>query len=706
MDSRLNKGLIACALLASSLMITGCSSNSDDQEQEAAPTPEQPPVDADLSEPEKGTDVSVFDFSSAAQSVLESVSSVEISVNRTGSVGPASVAYAAVAGDAAAGEDYRLAPAHLSWQDGETGIKSFSVEILTDDMLESEETIEFELSDPTGGSLGDVDATVLTIQEPVAMSCVELQATSVKADTTLQHPCYKVGKDLVVSGGAVLTIAAGVELHFAARSGLNVEADGHLIAEGTAEQPILMTGALKTPGYWDGIEIKSLASSTLKHVTVEYGGHPDSFNPAGIGLSFGGRAAIEDSIVRGSRSFGIALDDKEVIDSFARNTLTGNERGPLSIDVNDLGRLDVESSYTGNVDAAGVSRDYVLAIGDSVASDQRWKALGVEYRFDHPGLEVSSELVIDPGVRLVFPGAGRMIVSRSGTLKAVGTEEEPIVFTGQQASPGYWHGIQFTFNGNANEMDHTVVEYGGGGGNSEANVGVYGQNGRLSLSNSVLKHSAKYGFNFYSGVALSMANVTSTQNEFTGALYLNDVGQLDSNSHFVGNSDDRVILISDDLTKSQVLPNVGVPYWLVGGAPSQILATLTIEPGVELQFSSNGGFWISKSGALTAIGTADAPIVFTGMEKTPGFWQGIEFVSSDSKANIINHAVVEFGGSKDAYASALVSFWGIASHGTVSNTVLRGSPHNALEIRSSTTGSFSEGNTFEDIEGEELYVQP
>jgi hypothetical protein len=39
-------------------------------------------------------------------------------------------------------------------------------------------------------------------------------------------------------------------------------------------KPIVFTGEVKAPGYWDGIEVASLATSQINHAIVEYGGPP------------------------------------------------------------------------------------------------------------------------------------------------------------------------------------------------------------------------------------------------------------------------------------------------------------------------------------------------------------------------------------------------------------------------------------------------
>ena len=54
----------------------------------------------------------------------------------------------------------------------------------------------------------------------------------------------------------------------------------------------------------------------------------------------------------------------------------------------------------------------------------------------------------------------------TGSLKAVGTAKEPIIFTGAQKTAGYWEGINFYFSNNVkNELEYINAEYGGGASN-------------------------------------------------------------------------------------------------------------------------------------------------------------------------------------------------------------------------------------------------
>lgn len=95
--------------------------------------------------------------------------------------------------------------------------------------------------------------------------------------------------------------------------------------------------------------------------------------------------------------------------------------------------------------------------------------------------------------------------------------------------------------------------------------------------------------------------------------------------------------ISEDTTLDQSC------YEITGSIEVINNAVLTIQPGVTLKFHKDCHMTVS-SGQLVAVGTAAAPIIFTGMETTPGYWAGLRFLNSNSSSNRLEYVIIEGGG--------------------------------------------------------------
>ena len=82
-------------------------------------------------------------------------------------------------------------------------------------------------------------------------------------------------------------------------------------------------------------------------------------------------------------------------------------------------------------------------------------------------------------------------------------------------------------------------------------------------------------------------------------------------------------------------------------------ALLTINAGTVLLFEDGTGINISSTGALKAVGTASKPILFTGVQKTAGYWNGIHYTYSNNQKNELAYTTIEYAGS-NGYANLLL----------------------------------------------------
>jgi hypothetical protein len=138
------------------VLLSACPSGSP------TPTPGPTPV------VQHGT----LQFEAAAYSAAEEAGNATIGVSRIGgSSGAVSVALqVAVGGTAVEGRDFVLTTNVLSFADGEAGSKSFLIAITDDAESEADETIELQLTSPTGGATlgtpGSATATIVDNEPP------------------------------------------------------------------------------------------------------------------------------------------------------------------------------------------------------------------------------------------------------------------------------------------------------------------------------------------------------------------------------------------------------------------------------------------------------------------------------------------------------------------------------------------------------------
>jgi len=480
-------------------------------------------------------------------------------------------------------------------------------------------------------------AAVTHEKEPpfVCTSYVDLQleSTTINTNTRIPSGCYNVNDSIWVYGGR-LTIDPGVELRFAADKYFYVSSGGSVKAEGTKVRPITFSGRLNSKGYWQGLEFSSSVNNSLKNVRVINGGN--SITDSGIEIDSSSssptRISLENVSVRGSQGYGIGVDEYTILNRFSKVTMTGNRR-PIYIHGNTVYKLGSDSKFNGN------DEDNVYVISDTLTTNQTWKKLNVPYQLG--SIWVNSSLTINSGVQLKFSSDAYFYVSSSGVLNAIGGEIAPINFEGVLDEAGYWKGIEFAYSGALSTLSYVNVI---NGGNSTTDAGIEFETTSLSpshikMTNVSVSGSLGYGIWFDADVIIDeFSNVTLTGNRRPILASANSVYKLGSDSTYTGNEEDFIYVVSDYVTTSQTWQKLDVPYH---SNSITVSANLSFEQGVNVKFFSSDYLDISSSGVLSAVGTAEEPIIFEGVQDEAGYWEGVEFsysssLSTLSYVNIIN----------------------------------------------------------------------
>lgn len=474
-----------------------------------------------------------------------------------------------------------------------------------------------------------------------ALMCESLTG-SINVDTTLSAACYNVESSISVSQGAQLTIEPGVILIFDQGNEMTIWDDGRLSAVGTASDPIVLRGAEAIRGYWGGLRFyhSNSTENRLEYVTIEHGGGYWDANLYLVGGSSSpARVQVTNCTLSESESYGFYWDANVAIEGFANNLVTSNELGAGYISAAVAGFLDDTSSFVGN------DEDIVRVWGAPVETDQTWPAIDANYLFDG-SVSVSAMLTIEAGARLVFESGEEMTIWDDGQLVAVGTSDAPIVFTGQEAIRGYWGGLRFYHsNSTANRLDYVTLEYGGGywGANLYLNGGSDAP-ARVNVTNCTVSNSETYGFYFDANTIVEEfgGNVVTGNALGAGHLSAAVAGYMDDTTTYTGNDADEVRVWGATVVTDQTWAGIDADYLLDDSVA--VSATLSIAPGARLVFGAGEEMTIWADGRLQAVGTETDPIVFTGVEQTPGYWGGLRFYHSNSEDNQLQWVTIEYAG--------------------------------------------------------------
>lgn len=333
------------------------------------------------------------------------------------------------------------------------------------------------------------------------------------------QPDYVVEGDVTLY--AQLTIEPGVRVEFDANTALIIEEEGSVVAEGTSSDPIVLTGATQTAGFWRGVLIYSAnVSNTLEYVTISYaGGNPvsdiwfDIKANLAIDNFVTAKVNINNCTFSNSAGLGMAGDKDIDIVSFSNNTFSNNAEAALRLDATEIGQLDNASDFTdGNgfdgVEVWGSNVDELTAI--------TWPSLGngAPYRI-LDDITVYSGVNVEPGATFRFEPNSALIVEEDAYFIADGNASEIITFTGSVTSAPSWRGILFYSPDVRNKLSYCEVSFAGSDPVSDiwydikANVAVDNYaSGYLEVTNCTIRDGEGCGLAVDSGATLLQSGNT------------------------------------------------------------------------------------------------------------------------------------------------------------------------------------------------------
>ena len=455
------------------------------------------------------------------------------------------------AGRTASGQSGEIAAVQLSRGDESRG-EIINCTITDNDGYGLYLTEESELESFTGNTLSDNEEAPVTLffdqtgtldansnYQGNGKNYVEVMESDIEEDAIsmallnvpyrfVESRRYNIKNGLTIAPGNVLEFASGAGFRLGEQSSDCADTSGFLDATGTMSQPITFKGVTSGTGTWLGLGINSSSpNNKLIYCNISGGGSDGIYNAstfaANVTLQCDSRITIQNTTITQSGEFGIyILDEDAELENFQDNVLSDNDLAPVWIHLPQVDQLDAASSY-----GVGNGRSYIQVEGNAIKeADLTIKKLDVPYRIetDQAGREtyVERAITIEPGTILEFDTSAGLVlgspgvdcIPTTGSLNAIGTVGEPIIFKGATEGQGTWLGIGINSSTSANQLNYCQIS--GGGSNQMYNAGGQGNivmtcGSTLTLQNSLVMDSGGWGVDFVQG----NNNLSQSDNTFS-----------------------------------------------------------------------------------------------------------------------------------------------------------------------------------------------
>lgn len=317
--------------------------------------------------------------------------------------------------------------------------------------------------DSSGGD--DQNDTVL--HEPILLDCDYFHEDRVLINDPDAPIDYIISCRADVT--ADLTIEPGVVIAFEEDASLSLREGSSLKMEGTEGSPIVLTGVEPDKGLWRGMLIESnKESNSMKYVTIEYAGSNNTsssggMSPAGLQVARDGSVTIDHCTFQHCQDNGLFWTSSKHI-SITNSVFTKNDYPMKTNGNNQIKLYNNTNTYIGN------ENDYVLLEYPGMDNDNKeitWHKIDVPYyittriynRFDIK----RADLIIEPGVEVIVATSGThmRIMSDGGSIRAIGTPEEPIIFRGKNDVKGSWSHILIASSSALNEIAYMNIKNAG-----------------------------------------------------------------------------------------------------------------------------------------------------------------------------------------------------------------------------------------------------
>ena len=279
---------------------------------------------------------------------------------------------------------------------------------------------------------------------------------SINKDTTFLPGIYPVKSSLTINKDAHVILQAGVT--FVLDAGYDITVYGNLKTLGTATCPVIITGKVKTPGYWGQLNIRSINPDNLfNYTTFEYGGaggFSDSYG--NVVLTQDGTAGFKNCQFNNSLSNGLSQGDHQsIIYNLDNCSFLNNARYPLIIGIEMADKITSNTIFKDN----GTGKIALNIFQEPVNKDITLSPLALPFTlfvWSPPGrlYNYNFKITINAGVTLIMDQDYAINIEDNAQIQMLGTATAPIIVKGAKSVPGYWRGLLFR-----NTLSDNIIQY-------------------------------------------------------------------------------------------------------------------------------------------------------------------------------------------------------------------------------------------------------
>ena len=328
-------------------------------------------------------------------------------------------------------------------------------------------------------------------------------------------------------------------------------------------------------------------------------------------------------------------------------------------------------------------------------------------------------LTIEPGVTVMFENGAGILVKEEGSITAIGEQGNEVYFVSKNGKRGDWNGITVLSSKATNVFSYCRFEHGGHVSNEfgRANliIGSHTNPAKAEVSHNTITTSAGNGIIISEGSEIRgfNSNNISVNTGYPVSIHITNAGSLEDGNTYSNNGKEFIELTGSGdnlILKPAVINPLNESYALSG----HIIAgnNITIGAGTHIYMNSGAQLTlngIEGSGSLTAVGSQSRPITFTGVYATIGLWNAINFKSSASALNQLEHCIITGGGGIAQNNLGMLNFMcSGAGPGQISirNCTVSNSAANGIYIQKSNTTyntDIETANTFSGNTGVNVY---